>query len=208
MAKFEGFKRIIKEDFAPKDQPMIEKLAFPINSAMEFLARAVNKDITFSDNINCQIKEIDVTVTNAGVPKQPTSFKSDLKTISRGFVIVDVVPLESELSGVITGVTAGSSTLITCANHRLSTGDEIIIANSLCTPSIDGKWKVFRVSNSVFSIPAYTLTSASGGAFTRSNSPESLPFVEFSEENKQITLTKILGLKPNIKYRLTLISIG
>lgn len=93
MARFEGVKRIVKEEFESKYHSLVDKLAPPINTMMEFVARAMNKGITFDENINCQVKDIDITVDSNGSPTVPTAFKSSLKSPSKGIIVVKATNL-------------------------------------------------------------------------------------------------------------------
>lgn len=95
MSKFQGIKRIIKEDFSSKDQTLIEKLAYPINQLLEFVARAMNKGISLDDNINCQIKDLDITVDSTGTPKQTVNFKSELKSQAKGLSVLRAQNLDN-----------------------------------------------------------------------------------------------------------------
>lgn len=88
MAKIQGFRRIIKEDFDSKEQGLIDKLAFPINIMFESLVSALNKRLTFQDNINSQIVDVFVTVDVTGTPSKTTAFKSDVTGQVQGLWVV------------------------------------------------------------------------------------------------------------------------
>lgn len=95
MAKIGFFKRIIREDFPAEYQDLVDKLAYPINSALESLASALNKNLTIDDNFNQQTKEFIVIVSSAGTPTPALSFKSELKTSAKGMSIIRVENLTS-----------------------------------------------------------------------------------------------------------------
>lgn len=60
MAKLPNQKRITREDL--REAPnWIVRLLTPLNSFMETVYYALNRDITYTENIACQIKEIDFT---------------------------------------------------------------------------------------------------------------------------------------------------
>ena len=84
MAKSTEFKRLRSEDFGADDQEMIGKLAIIINPMLEQINFALAGNITFSENISSQIKDIDVTVDSSGTPKITTQFKSTLNTPFKG----------------------------------------------------------------------------------------------------------------------------
>jgi hypothetical protein len=75
--KFPNFKRIFKQDFKPEEQPLIEKLSVSINSGFEMLFEAMNRKISFRDNILCTIKDVDVTVDSDGTPLQTVGITLD-----------------------------------------------------------------------------------------------------------------------------------
>jgi len=72
--KLPNFRRIIKNDYDPKDQKMIETLSFSLNNGIEVLYQALNQALTFQDNFACTVKEFSVEVNADGVPKSKTSF--------------------------------------------------------------------------------------------------------------------------------------
>jgi hypothetical protein len=88
MAKFSFFKRLLKEDFPEEAQKWTDTLGGIINPAFEAITRAFNKDITFTDNINCQVKDIEVEVDAQGEPRTTTAFKSELKGLSKGIFCI------------------------------------------------------------------------------------------------------------------------
>jgi acetaldehyde dehydrogenase (acetylating) len=91
--KFTSIRRIIKEDFPSKDRELVGKMAQPINNMFQFQATVFNNGITFSDNINCQIKDIDITVDATGKPTSAVVFKSTLKTSSQGILVIKATNL-------------------------------------------------------------------------------------------------------------------
>lgn len=59
MANLPPIKRIIAEDF-PDQKSWIAKLIWPLNTFMEGVVSALNKRLTFAENMNAQIKTIAV----------------------------------------------------------------------------------------------------------------------------------------------------
>ena len=88
MAKVTEFKRLVREDFPKDDQAFVDRLAFTINPALEAIAQAFNRNLTFEDNLNTQIRDIDLTVDASGIPLSITAYKSTLRTLTRGLICV------------------------------------------------------------------------------------------------------------------------
>ena len=78
MANLSFLKRLIKEDFAQKDQDLIGKIAFIFNPAIAQITNILNHGLLISD-LNTQVKDIEITVDTDGVPTTETSFQSQLK---------------------------------------------------------------------------------------------------------------------------------
>lgn len=97
MARIPDFKRIAKEDFSAEDRPLIEKLAFPINSHIEQVRSALSKNIDF-DNLAQELKTIDFTTGANGQPINPVSFRSELSNRIQGIMPVRVVITSSNTS--------------------------------------------------------------------------------------------------------------
>ena len=90
MAKLGEFKRLVREDFSGDDQALVEKLAFTINPALESISQALNKNLTFEDNINSQIRDIEVKTHPSvlGRLSPSVSYKSTLKGNTKGLVCI------------------------------------------------------------------------------------------------------------------------
>jgi hypothetical protein len=95
MAKLNFLKRLVKEDFQKDDQALIEKIATILNPALEAITSAFNKDLTFQDNINCQIKDFEVVLKASGEPKATTTFKSELSGSCKGLICIKATNTES-----------------------------------------------------------------------------------------------------------------
>lgn len=87
MAKLNQVRRIITEEFAQADQDMISKLAYIMNNFMEQVVDVVNGNLDMQ-NLNQQIKTIDITVNSAGVPTTSDKISYDLKTRVQGIVCI------------------------------------------------------------------------------------------------------------------------
>lgn len=83
--------RITKEDF-PKDyDDLLDKLLYPINSALEQLSQAMNNGLSVTDNIAGQETSLDITapVNSAN----PIFFKkSTLKGTCKGITCIEAIP--------------------------------------------------------------------------------------------------------------------
>lgn len=86
MAKLPQFKRIVREDF--KDQPWIEKLLQPLNRFMESVVSALNKQLTFKENMAAQVHEFDFTEDNI---TYPLKVAWGLKTLPTDMIVTRVV---------------------------------------------------------------------------------------------------------------------
>lgn len=93
MAKLPNIKRIMREEF--KEAPTwIERLLSPINTFFESVYEALNRNITFKDNINCQIKELSFATGSAydGTTAHFTAvtFLSTLKRKAEGLILLQI----------------------------------------------------------------------------------------------------------------------
>ncbi len=90
MARVPDLKRIAKEDFPAEYRELIEKLAFPINSHIEQVRSALNKNINF-DNLSQEVKVLSFVTGSSGQPLNTLSFRSDLASNVQGIMAVRVV---------------------------------------------------------------------------------------------------------------------
>lgn len=88
MAKLSFLKRIVSEDYDKQYQSLVSKLSYIINTALEAIAAALNKGLTFEDNFNSQVKDLELTVDSDSVPQLTTSFKYELKTQCIGIIVI------------------------------------------------------------------------------------------------------------------------
>lgn len=68
-----NFKRLFKSDFDQQDQSFVEKFSFLFNNGIEVIYNALNKNLTFKDNILATVKDFTVSVNSLGIPKNITS---------------------------------------------------------------------------------------------------------------------------------------
>lgn len=90
MAKLPNFRRLISSDYDAQYKPIIDRLGVSLNNAIESINDALNKKLSFQDNISSTIVDINITVDSDGVPTRPTSFKLDSKqTVVNGLLSLD-----------------------------------------------------------------------------------------------------------------------
>lgn len=90
MGRVPDLKRIAKEDYSPDDRDLIERLSFPINSHIEQVRSALNKNIDF-ENLAQELKTLTFTTGSDGQPLNTLIFKSDLVNNVQGIMAVRVV---------------------------------------------------------------------------------------------------------------------
>lgn len=87
--KLPNFKRIYKTDFPGDIQDTIERLAQSINDGFDKLYDAMNKKVSIRDNIQCTVKEIDVTARDAnGNLSSPISFALETQGRAEGVTAI------------------------------------------------------------------------------------------------------------------------
>lgn len=73
--KLSSYRRLYDQDFDPEYKALIEQLGIIINTSFEELYDALGNKLTFSENLNATIIEVNVTVDSSGKPKNNTQFK-------------------------------------------------------------------------------------------------------------------------------------
>ena len=71
----------------------------------------------------------------------------------------------------ITANTLANPTVITSANHKLKTGDSVVISGSNSTPTIDGTRTVTVVDANTFTVPVNVTTAGTSGSFYATSQP-------------------------------------
>lgn len=89
--KLNTFKRIIKEDVKEEYRELVEKLAFSINPFAEEVVKALNKNLSVSDNFNQQFRDVMVEVDSSGIPKQALQFKTNLISGCKGIITLRAI---------------------------------------------------------------------------------------------------------------------
>jgi hypothetical protein len=86
--KLPSFKRLFKGDFDEKEQNLVDKMSYTINSGIEVLYEALNKRLNFSDNFNSSQHTLSVTVDSSGKPVQTTVFSSNISGNAVGILVL------------------------------------------------------------------------------------------------------------------------
>lgn len=93
MAKLQGLKRILLEDFEEKDRPLVGKIAYSVNTAIEDIQYAMNKNLSIEDNLSIVKKDITITVDASGIPTSTTIIKSGLASTCQGMQVIKATNL-------------------------------------------------------------------------------------------------------------------
>ena len=97
--KLPSYRRIFKTDYEEDYQDLVDTLSVSINNGFDTIYDALNKKLTFEDNIACTIAEFTVSVDANGTPtKKNTQFKlgENQKTI-QGLMVIDCYEEKDEL---------------------------------------------------------------------------------------------------------------
>lgn len=82
MSKIPGFRRLYKQDFKPEYGDLIDGLSPALNTGVETLYQALNKNLDLTYNVKCTVKDVTITVNSSGVPKGTASLQLDVKNTS------------------------------------------------------------------------------------------------------------------------------
>lgn len=108
MAKLPPIKRILRENI--KEAPAwIDRIIVPLNLFLESTYFALNKNITFRENINSEIREIEFTTKSDYTTASPKedgfdylSFAHSLKSKPEGLTILQITEKSSSSYQIIT----------------------------------------------------------------------------------------------------------
>jgi hypothetical protein len=123
-------KRLVQEDFEKKDQPLIGKIAFILNPALDQIVRALDHGISVSD-LNTLVKDITISVDSTGKPITTTTVANTLS----GKCSMILVGRAQNLTNTQIYPTSGHSVSFTLDR------DQIII-NNITGLTPDDKWSV------------------------------------------------------------------
>jgi len=89
--KLPNFRRIVKSDYEPENEKLVETLSFSLNNGIEVLYQALNKSVSLQDNIACTVKDFTVQVDANGTPKNKTSFSLSTSNRILGVLVLNAV---------------------------------------------------------------------------------------------------------------------
>lgn len=72
--KLPALKRLVKEDFPQQYKQLVGQIGQVVNPASENISLALNNNLTFIDNISCNVVTVPITVDVNGIPINPTTF--------------------------------------------------------------------------------------------------------------------------------------
>lgn len=105
-----------------------------------------------------------------------TAFKQTIKINYNFIQALDIVTINDDiftavnsLGGTITNISVASSTILTSTNHHLTTGQNVTIASSNSSPSINGSYIATVIDANTFSIPIEVGTAGTSATFTSTN---------------------------------------
>lgn len=91
MAKLQSFKRINVEDFASKDQDMVSKISYSVNTFAEDVLNALTNQISITDNLNIVMKNFIVKVNALGQVIGNATLKTGLDHPCQGILVIKAV---------------------------------------------------------------------------------------------------------------------
>ncbi len=77
--KLPNYRRLMKTDFPNEFQDLVERLAYVININTQSVYDALNRKVSLGDNIDCVIRNIEITVDGSGIPVNTAIFGVDDK---------------------------------------------------------------------------------------------------------------------------------
>lgn len=104
MAKLPSFKRIVKSDYTEEYRSLIETLASSLNIGVDSVYDALNRKLTFRDNIKSTTKDIEVILDASGFPKVATSFLVDITGQVDGLWVIRSENITSPTSFPTSGI--------------------------------------------------------------------------------------------------------
>lgn len=102
MARIPPLKRLTTEDFKEQSS-WISSLLSPLNDFMSSVVGALNKGLTFTDNMSAQVKELEFTHT---ADAYPVKFLSTLTAKPVGLWVVSAVEVAASPSTITSAVWA------------------------------------------------------------------------------------------------------
>lgn len=88
MAKLNEVKRIRSEDYPGDFKQFAERLGFLLNPFLDQLVRAFNKNINITDNLNQELKTLDITVDANGNTDRTVAFQKSIQGSIAGITVI------------------------------------------------------------------------------------------------------------------------
>lgn len=114
--KLSSYKRIYKTDYDVQYQDLVDQLAEPINLGMDEIYNCLNNNVNFTDNINCTVVSLQVTVDENGKPIRSSTFKlRPGQTTLIGLCVINAVaslPATYAKSGIQVAFTLNTTSVI------------------------------------------------------------------------------------------------
>lgn len=117
--KLGSFRRLYSSDFKPEYKELIDQIGTTYNPNIESIYDALNKKLSFADNIASTIVTFNVTVNSDGTPTRKTQVKLDnsqLNTPVLGAIVLQAVGSRDTTllptAGVYVSVSKNESSLI------------------------------------------------------------------------------------------------
>lgn len=83
-----SIKKILREDLGSDAPKWVDAIIAPVNSFMEAIYNMVNKNITYTENIASNVRELTVRTSSVYPVMDKIEFTSDLRTKSIGVTIL------------------------------------------------------------------------------------------------------------------------
>lgn len=72
--KLPNFRRLFDSDYDESEKPLVKKLSGPINSGVEVLYEALNNKLTFRENLQASVRDVQIQVDANGIPEGNATF--------------------------------------------------------------------------------------------------------------------------------------
>lgn len=86
-----NLRRLNKGDFEQKDQALMERLSYLFNIDLETLYNALSNRLTFNDNFNANIKDLQVSVDSNGIPTVDTFISTKISGQVTGMIVLSAI---------------------------------------------------------------------------------------------------------------------
>lgn len=90
MSKLQAFKRVVAEDFDPKDRDLVQKIGYIVNPFGDDVTNTLTRNLSIDDNLNWSKKEIAFTTDTSGVPVGTITIKTGLDHLCEGITVIKV----------------------------------------------------------------------------------------------------------------------